>query len=171
MAQELLRRGDLVCPVCGNLFIWHDSYPRHFIDGNGLRHDGWLAQLKCPICNKHHTLIPDFIMPYKHYSAEVIESAINDTENGDFGRSSCPADDSTVRRWINQFHDRAPAAIGYIQSILFDNYLITISSLEQQEKGLFFQLSRLIREFKLSESIGVIGRANFILTRYNSGLL
>lgn len=56
-----------------------------------------LRRLKCKDCGKLHTELPDFMIPFKHYGADVIEAELDETRN------DCPADDSTISRWKSTF--------------------------------------------------------------------
>jgi len=171
-AEEKLSGGDALCPRCHGPFKFHGTYSRHFLDEKGDRHDGWVAQCCCDTCNEYPSLIPDFIMPYKHYEAAVIESAILEVEeNGSLGLNSCPADDSTVRRWVNQFQERGARAVGWLLGIIYTLYGEYLSTLELVDKGLLKQLARLARKFAAPGTGSIIGRVNVILTRHNSGFL
>lgn len=57
-----------------------------------------LRRLKCTICRKLHTELPDFMQPYKHYESESIQDTID--ENPD---NCCQADNSTLNRWKSSF--------------------------------------------------------------------
>jgi hypothetical protein len=169
---KLLRLGAVVCVLCGGPLTFHSCYPRHIRDEEGYRHDGWIAQGCCDTCKKYPSLIPDFIMPYKHYGAAVVEAAIAKfEENGGLRFNECPADESTVRRWVAQVNERGARAAGWLLSLLFDVYDLHVSALELQNRSLLKQLARLAREIQIPETSGVIGRVNVILTRYNSGFL
>ena len=170
-ANEMLRRRDILCPLCGGELTVHSSHQRHCIDDNGQRHDGWIVQVHCSACNKYPSLIPDFIMPYKHYKTAVIEAAIRASEEGCLGLSSCPADESTVRRWANQFKVRGALAVGWLLSILFVVYERHISILEQQNMSLLQRLYYLMQQMPVSEFGELISRVNFVLTRHNYGFL
>lgn len=83
------------CPDCGQLLSGYDTRARHVIDSAGQICWYRLRRLKCPGCKKLHLELPDFMAPKKHYEARLIEDVIA-------GRlDSCPADDSTIRRWKN----------------------------------------------------------------------
>jgi len=112
-------------------------------------------------------------MPYKHYSAEVIENVIAAYENGENVEclDGCAADISTMRRWVRQFKERGARAVGWLISILLDLYDMQISLLELQNKTLLKQLARLVREFPALKTGGIIGKANTVLTTQNCGFL
>ena len=56
-----------------------------------------IRRLVCTSCRRIHSELPDIIQPFKHYAAKVIQNALD--ENTDM----CPAEDSTIRRWISEF--------------------------------------------------------------------
>lgn len=160
-ASEMIIKGAVQCPNCGGELTLHNCYARHLIEETGERHDGWVAQCRCPNCNTYPSLIPDFLMPYKHYIAEVIEATLSE----DAGNLSvCPADDSTIRRWSKQFQERGARAIGWLFAILLDVYERHMGTLEMRNKSLMYQLERLLWEFPTRQSGTVISRVNRILT-------
>lgn len=91
---------EYLCPVCkeGNL-IFHD-YCRRIA-----RHEGneseWLLipRHKCnnPRCEKLHRMLPDFLVPFKHYTEDVISDAVTDRLRPELiDDAPSPA---TIRRW------------------------------------------------------------------------
>jgi hypothetical protein len=82
-----------LCPDCGQLLSGYDTRARHVVESSGRIRWFRLRRLKCPSCGTLHLELPDFMEPKKHYEAQLIEEVRA-------GRSdSCPADDSTIRRW------------------------------------------------------------------------
>lgn len=81
------------CPVCGALLSGYDTRLRCVLNDTGQNMRFQLRRLRCPTCCRLHLEIPDFMAPHKHYSASVIKRA----RAGDI--DTCPADDSTIRRW------------------------------------------------------------------------
>ena len=92
------------CPFCKGDLVYRDSKPRilKYLSG-GIRHF-LLRRFRCRECNKLHTELPDIIQPYKHYESGVIQSVIEGSEDA----ADCVADDSTVRRWKNEFTEAEP---------------------------------------------------------------
>ena len=170
---KLMRCGKVLCALCMGLLNIHGCYPRHFDGENGERHDGWIVQGYCAACVKYPALIPSFLLPYKHYKAEIIEAVINEHEAGRNieDLDGCAADISTMRRWVRQFKERGAQAIGWLLSILLSLYNHRISLLKLQNKSLLKQLVRLLCEFRLPKTGGIIGRVNIILTTQNCGFL
>ena len=151
----------------------HGSYPRHCLDEDGKRHDGWVAQGHCAACDKYPSLIPDFIKPHKHYKADVIERAVGEAEAGGIieNLGGCAADVSTMRRWVREFKERGEQAVKGLISKLPTVCEAHADPLVVRDLSLLQQLDRLLREYPASKSGGVIGRANIILTTKNCGFL
>ena len=82
------------CPKCGAFLTGYDTRRRHSIDAEGVARWFRVRRLRCPACDSLHVELPDFMHPKRHYEAAVIEEALHDDGGG-----SCPADDSTIRRW------------------------------------------------------------------------
>jgi hypothetical protein len=172
-AKDLVGRGVVLCAICMGFFTVHNAYQRGVKDWDSSQEYGWIAQLCCDVCKKYPSLIPDFIMPHKHYKAEVIESVINEHESGHIIEhlGGCSADISTMRRWVRQFKERGTLAVGWLLSILLSLYNRRISLLKLQNMTLLKQLARLLYEFRLHKTNGIIGRVNIILTTQNCGFL
>ena len=83
-----------VCPSCGGQLSGYDHRRRHAIDGIGRAQWYLCRRLRCRSCGSLHVELPDFMRPGRHYQADVIETALQVDHWG-----SCPADDSTIRRW------------------------------------------------------------------------
>jgi len=172
-ADKLVRDGSVLCPLCYGLMKLHGSYPRHCLDENCERHDGWVAQVYCAACDKYQSLTPVFLMPHKHYKTEVIGAVIADSEGGmnfeNFGDHA--ADISTMRRWVRQFKVRGTRAVGWLVSTLLTAYELHIGSIELRCRTLLKQLTRLLHEYPALESGGILGRVSIILTTHNCGFL
>lgn len=84
-----------ICPKCGAVMAGHGIRRRHAIDSSGTSRWFELRRWRCPVCQSVHLELPDFMAPRRHYGIDVIR----DVQAG--GGESCPADDSTIRRWKN----------------------------------------------------------------------
>lgn len=93
---RILNEDIPVCPQCGTVLSGYDNRKRHAIDDFGNKQWYRLRRLKCRPCKKLHLEIPDFIQPQKHYEKGVISNALSGNT------CSCPADDSTIRRWKSE---------------------------------------------------------------------
>lgn len=82
-----------MCPNCNVLLSGYDSRKRRVIGGDGQPYYFKIRRLLCPSCGHLHCEFPDVIAPGKHYSAEVIRQVRAGESD------TCPAEDSTIRRW------------------------------------------------------------------------
>jgi uncharacterized protein YbaR (Trm112 family) len=62
------------CPKCHGELELRDRRRRSVIDAEGRQHVCSVRRLRCKRCGRLHTELPDFIVPYKRYSAAVIVS-------------------------------------------------------------------------------------------------
>jgi len=171
-ASELMRCGVVLCSRCTGRLNLHSAYRRHCRDETAKRHYGWVAQGNCIACKSYPAILPDFIMPHKHYMTEVIEAVISESESGRIIErfDGCAADVSTMRRWIRQFKTRGAAAVGWLLSALFELYNRHLNAIKLQNKKLLELLTRLLREFPIPGG-SLFGRVNIILTTRNCGFL
>lgn len=89
----------ICCPICQGSLKQYDRRIRKAIDNNAETKRYSLRRLRCQKCGKIHLELPDNLLPYKRYEAEVIEDAIA-TNN-----SCVPSDQRTIkkiRRWYRQ---------------------------------------------------------------------
>ena len=108
----MLERLRLVCPVCGGKTAYHDDYSRHVLFNEKVE---WITicRVKCCKCRKTHAIIPDFIKPYKHYSAADIELILRDAEAGvPVEGIETAASTSTIKRWAGEFKRLGKQAVG-----------------------------------------------------------
>lgn len=161
----------IVCPKCLSKLFRNDEYQRGVIDEDGVHEQTVIMQTMCTKCGTTHALLPDFIRPYKHYGAAVIELALTTIEEtGGFSISSCPADDSTIRRWAVEFRERARIAEAQLLAILYELYQRHLSILAMQERSQLKRLVRLLRELNIEpKENGVISCVNTLITRNGKG--
>lgn len=96
---------ECVCPSCGAPLCCHDHRERHVLLKSGIHVTLLVPRCRCLQCRRLHTLLPDFVVPYKHYEASVIQGVVDGKD-----LSACPAEDSTLRRWQSEFRRMAPYA-------------------------------------------------------------
>lgn len=73
-----------------------------------------IRRLRCQKCELIHHELPDCLVPYKRYQADVIETAIDDPG----GPSDLPADDSTLLRWRDWFYTLAEHWLSFLISLI-----------------------------------------------------
>ncbi|WP_408634024.1 DUF6431 domain-containing protein [Peptoclostridium acidaminophilum] len=96
--------------MCEGTLSVRDTRKRHVIGQDGSRRTYRLRRLKCTACGKLHIELPKCMLPFKHYEASAIETAI------DQSRSDCPADDSTINRWKRAFNAVLPQIEGALRA-------------------------------------------------------
>ncbi|WP_220387731.1 DUF6431 domain-containing protein [Sporomusa ovata] len=98
-----------VCPHCSTPLSCHDHRVRYVKLRCGIRVALAVPRGYCAKCQRLHTELPSFVRPYKHYEASVMQDVVDDKS-----LMTCPADDSTIRRWKAEFSASAP----YIETLL-----------------------------------------------------
>jgi hypothetical protein len=86
---------------------------RKSIDLSGQMKTYNIRRLRCTACSTIHHELPNFLVPYKRYEAECIESVLTNPSN-----HTVPADDSTLLRWQGWLHECVDYWIGCLTSIL-----------------------------------------------------
>lgn len=163
----------IVCPKCFSKLFRNDEYNRCVIDESGVHEQTVIMQTMCTKCGTTHALLPDFIRPYKHYGAALMELALATIEEtGDFSTSNCPADDSTIRRWAKEFRERGIMAEAQLLTILYELYQRHLSILAIQERSQLKRLARLLDEFNIKpKENGVLSCVNTLITRNGKGFI
>ena len=89
----ILSREERVCPNCGGELRVKDSVPRKRRDRYSKKTTYMIRRLRCKTCKRIHRELPDFLLPYKRYDEETIESVIDKKVD------DCTASPSTIQRW------------------------------------------------------------------------
>jgi len=168
---RFLEELDLICPICGGETSFHDDYDRHVHMGEEIE---WITLFRviCGKCGKTHAIIPDFIRPYKHYSACDTEMALRDQEDGiPLEEIETAASISTLRRWVAEFRYRGWQAVGALRSILYRHYGRFINELEAASTKVFHMIERMLELLPEVESSHLaIGEANMWMTNHIAGV-
>ena len=160
-----------LCPVCSSNTVLHDCYNSHVHIDNKVE---WIViqRVICVSCGKTHAVIPEFIKPYKHYSAADIEFALKDIEDGTaIEQVETQASISTVKRWFGEFKKRGWQAVGALRALLSKLFDKTINEIRFNGLKLFQALEHILEEFPEIESGNfVIGDTNLWLTNHMVGI-
>ena len=73
----------------------------------------------CPICHSYHTELPDCLVPYKHYEAEVISGVLDEVVRPENLDSEDYPSFSTMRRWMQWFVENLTRTEGYLRTAGF----------------------------------------------------
>jgi hypothetical protein len=104
----------------------HDSYPRTIKEtGEKIR----IYRLICYECNDTIAVLPDFLMPYKQYSANEIEAVIIDAETTGVYDIETKASVYTVRRWIKTIGDQITEWISKFKALIIKTTGKTVSEI------------------------------------------
>lgn len=87
------------CPKCEGNLKYYDSVKRIVRTKNRLTKKVIIRRFKCEECGSLHRELPDFILPYKHYEADVIIGVIEGLITPDtLGFEDYPCE-MTMNRW------------------------------------------------------------------------
>ena len=132
--QEYVQRGlEHICARPGNCpncqavgqMIGHGYYWRQPKDGG----KGWLIRIKrwkCKACGKTVSVLPSFVLRFRHYLLEVIANALalrfeNQASWAEV-RAGCSSagmpGEQTIRRWCVSYGEQAERWLGTVQSTL-----------------------------------------------------
>lgn len=104
------------CPHCSREMNVVGSRNRKSTGLDGAEKTLIIRRLRCDSCEKIHHELPDFIVPYKHYDAQVIENILKGS--GKPAESCSPCEDSTARRTIRWFSLLLPYFEAAIRSLI-----------------------------------------------------
>lgn len=90
---------DPVCPCCGGKLRYRDRRQRVCKSYGGRKVWILIRRLKCSKCSKLHEELPDMLVPYKHYKAEVIENVIDEVCTPDDLETEDYPCEKTMGRW------------------------------------------------------------------------
>ena len=107
------------CPKHGLELTFHAKYDRHVKDSNAVIS---IHRLGCPLDECHYTqaILPDFLQPYKQYSANEIEAVLIDAQTCVSALDiNSEASISTVRRWISEYRPILDEKISQLKTAIF----------------------------------------------------
>ena len=112
--KEHIKKGEIRCDICTRELKKHSSYER------GIKETGQrikITIMRCKSCNRGHGLLPDFMLPRKHYSGNEIESVIIDSAASKTSEIETEASESTARRWIRAIGESIDGAVGILKYV------------------------------------------------------
>jgi len=145
---------EFYCPVCGEKMSRHGKYPRQIKDKKATI---WIYRFKCKNkkCKKTVAILPDFLTPYKQYSADEIELVLLDSAVNKPEQINAEASLATVRRWINEYEDKMKTWVSNLKSILMTRTGKVISE-NRLDCRYIEQLSIILEEMPAIKSRGNI---------------
>ena len=166
--KKKLDNEEILCDRCLALMKYYIIYPRK-IKETGEKID--ITFVICTKCKPRHgsALLPDFLLPYKQYSAHTIEDVIKENaenEQRPIKEIDTPASEPTVRRWIKQIGGRITMAVSKIKSIFIEKKRI-ISEINLEPGHCYNELKQLLKSAPVMQkhSGNKLGLANIWLSR------
>lgn len=68
----MISNNESICPKCGGELKYYDSVKRLVRTKYGNKNKVNIRRFRCRKCNSIHRELPDFILPYKQYEADII---------------------------------------------------------------------------------------------------
>ena len=110
-------RASSFCPVCGKPLAYRDSCLRILKKEGGECLRYLINRLRCTHCLVLHRELPDCMVPYKHYSAEVISGVLDGyVTSADEDAEDYPCE-VTILRWHHWLIANTLRIDGYLKSI------------------------------------------------------
>lgn len=106
--------GKSPCPCCGKTMKVIGTRERKSKQRSGEIKIYNIRRLRCDTCRRIHHELPDFLVPYKRYDSECIETVLTNPANHDV-----PADESTLFRWLEWFDCFLDYWISCLSSIIY----------------------------------------------------
>jgi hypothetical protein len=154
------------CSTCGSLTHFHQWKSRSAWSSDITIREIPQLQVICTndSCEATHVIIPDFLYPYKRYVGVEIEAAIEQKAAANITR----AEESTIRRWKEQFANRLPEILKVLMRKVMIEYENMLSLLDSS-RGLK-RVRKLLQLFPERKAATILGRANLELFWSSSGL-
>lgn len=76
-----------------------------------------IERLKCNHCERLHNALPDFLVPYKHYVAQIISGVLDEVISADDLDTEDYPCEQTMKRWHRWFNGNQNNIEGNIRSI------------------------------------------------------
>lgn len=124
-----------ICPVCQGTLHYRDSRPRIRKKEGGTKEQLMIRRFRCQNCHAYHNELPDCLVPYKHYEAEVIAGVLDEVILPDDLDSEDYPSFSTMLRWLQWFRENLQRMEGYLRTAgyqilnLGEDFLFTSDSL------------------------------------------
>lgn len=104
-------------PTCSQTLVHRDYRNRIYKNSGGHVFRLTIERLQCPKCRRLHTVLPDFLVPFKHYGAVPIESVLDRP----IGQEYDLVNDDPTEDIIEDSFRRAILSYGKFQSCYVDN--------------------------------------------------
>jgi hypothetical protein len=96
---------DMTCPRCGNKLRYYDSVRRHLrVEYGGVKTIS-VPRYRCDACKRTLRVLPDYILPYKQYRADIVNGFVTGRLNLSLIEYEDHPDVSTIDRWFRTFYN------------------------------------------------------------------
>ena len=106
-----------MCPICRASLSYRDSRIRIRKKEGGVKERLMIRRFYCKNCHTYHNELPDCLVPYKHYEAEVVSGVVDGIVRPDDLDSEDYPSGSTIKRWKQWFHENRNRINGYLRMI------------------------------------------------------
>ena len=104
------------CPCCGGQLRYRDSRLRirkhEGADRDYLR----IQRFRCSTCKSYHNELPDILLPYKHYEAEVVSGVLDGIVKPEDQDSEDYPSVSTMLYWLRWFQLNLANMEGFLRN-------------------------------------------------------
>lgn len=76
-----------------------------------------IRRLRCQNCHSYHNKLPDCLVPYKHYEAEVIAGVLDEVILPEDLDSEDYPSFNTMLRWLQWFRENLQRMEGYLRTV------------------------------------------------------
>ena len=108
-----------MCPLCHGMLKHRDWRSRIVREAGGKKSYIMIRRLKCEKCGRLHNELPDFLSPYKHYRAEIIEDVVDELVTSDDLETEDYPCEQTMERWKEWIRSNTDRINGYLKSIAY----------------------------------------------------
>ena len=152
---------DSICPICGAPLTTRDHRKRVWKKECGKKSWVMIRRLVCTNkdCNHLHNELPDFLIPYKHYEAQLIEDVIDETITEDDVVEMDYPSLMTIKVWTEWFERNISNIDGLIRSAVYRFFEFKDEFLKSKES--------LLEELRKRICPGWLGLIHRLI--YNSG--
>ena len=132
--------GRLLCSVCLSPLRRHSEYERKIKEsGEPIS----ITIVWCRACREFHALLPDFLLPRKHYSGNEIEGVMIEIGATGVSQTDTYASESTVRRWVKQVGEGVRRAVSRLK-VRFGRAGRAVSEVAIEAGGAYEELEQIL---------------------------